>query len=73
MLAGNLVAGWQMARALLVAEDRLADGDGDADFLRAKIATARFYAEHLLSQAPGMRDAIVDGAESVTAMALDAF
>ena len=28
MLAGNLVAGWQMARALLVAEDRLAEGDG---------------------------------------------
>ena len=26
MLAGNLVAGWQMARALLVAEDRVADG-----------------------------------------------
>ena len=39
----------------------------------AKIATARFYAEHLLSRAPGQRDAIVEGAESVTAMALEAF
>ena len=27
MLAGNLVAGWQMARALLVAEQQLAAGD----------------------------------------------
>jgi alkylation response protein AidB-like acyl-CoA dehydrogenase len=73
MLAGNVVAGWQMARALLVAEDQLARGEGDAAFLRAKVATARFYAEHLLSKAPGTRDAIVDGADSVTAMALESF
>ena len=73
MLAGNVVAGWQMARALLAAERLLAAGEGDAAFLEAKIATARFYAEHLLSKAPGTRDAIVEGAESVTAMALEAF
>ncbi len=75
MLAGNVVAGWQLARALLVAEAQLArgDGDGDAAFLQAKVATARFYAEHLLSKAPGMRDTIVDGGASVTAMALESF
>lgn len=73
MLAGNLMAGWQMARALLVAEEQLADGEGDTAFLTAKIATARFYADHLLSKAPATRDAIVEGAESVTALALDAF
>jgi len=73
MLAGNLVAGWQMARALLAAERLLAAGEGDARFLAAKVATARFYADHLLSRAPAQRDAIVDGADSVTAMALDAF
>ena len=73
MLGGNLVAGWQMARSLLAAERLLASGEGDAGFFAAKIVTARFYAEHLLSRAPGQRDAIVDGAESVTAMALDAF
>ena len=72
MLAGNLVAGWQMARALIVAEDALAAGD-DVAFMRAKIATARFYADHLLTRAPGLRDAIVDGAGSVGELALDAF
>jgi len=41
MLAGNLVAGWQMARSLLAAERLLAHGDGDAGFLNAKITTAR--------------------------------
>ena len=73
MLAGNVVAGWQMARALLVAEDQLAKGEGDAAFLKAKVITARFYADHLLSKAPGMRDAIVEGADSVNAMPIDSF
>ncbi len=73
MLAGNVVAGWQMARSLVAAEDLLARGEGDAAFLKAKIATAHFYADHLLSKAPGLRDAIVDGADSVTALPLDSF
>src|SRR5450830_127417 len=72
MLAGNVVAGWQLARSLLVAQDLLAQGV-DVSFMQAKIITARFYADHLLTKAPGMRDAIVDGCESVTALALDAF
>ena len=72
MLAGNVVAGWQMARSLLVAQEQLAQGV-DAGFMKAKITTARFYADHLLTKAPGMRDSIVEGADSVTALALDAF
>jgi alkylation response protein AidB-like acyl-CoA dehydrogenase len=72
MLAGNLMAGWQMARALLVAEQRVAEGDR-TEFMRAKIHTARFYADHILSRVPGVRDSIVDGAAGVTGMALEAF
>ena len=72
MLAGNLVAGWQLARSLLVAEEELAKGH-DVDFMKAKITTAVFYADHLLSKAPGLRDSIVEGADSVTALALEAF
>ena len=72
MLTGNLVAGWQMARALLVAEAELAKGN-EAVFMQSKITTARFYADHILTKVPGMRDSIVDGADSVTELALDAF
>jgi hypothetical protein len=72
MLAGNLMAGWQLARALLVAEKAVAAGT-DVPFMQAKITTARFYADHILSQVPGVRDAIVDGSDSVTSMALDSF
>ncbi len=72
MLAGNVVAGWQLARSLLVAEEELAKGN-DAAFMQAKINTAQFYAEHILSKAEGIKSSIVDGAGSVTAMALDSF
>jgi alkylation response protein AidB-like acyl-CoA dehydrogenase len=72
MLAGNLMAGWQMARALLVAQDQLAQGV-DVAFMQAKIITARFYADHLLTKAPGMRDAILEGSDSVNSLALESF
>ncbi len=72
MLAGNVVAGWQMARALMAAEDKLAAGE-DTEFMQAKIATARFYGDHLLSKAQGTRDAIVEGAESVTLLTAEQF
>ncbi|RMW95120.1 acyl-CoA dehydrogenase [Allofranklinella schreckenbergeri] len=73
MLAGNLVAGWQLGRAMLAAKELLAKGEGDADFLRAKITTAHFYAEHILPRTGALRDAIVEGAHSVTELPLDAF
>ncbi len=72
MLAGNVIAGWQLARSLLVAQEQLAAGV-DADFMKAKIVTARFYADHLLSKAAGIRDSIVEGFDSVTAMTLESF
>jgi hypothetical protein len=72
MMAGNVMAGWQMARALLAAQEQKTAGN-DAAFMQAKVTTARFYADHILSKVPGMRDSIVDGAESVTALALESF
>ena len=72
MLTGNLMAGWQMGRALLAAQDCLNEGE-DVDFMKSKIVTARFYAEHILVKVPGLRDAIVGGADSVCDMALEAF
>jgi acyl-CoA dehydrogenase len=68
-LWGTVAGGWLMARAALIAEMKLSDGVGDADFFRAKIATARFYAEHILPQASGLASAVVNGAGSVLALA----
>ena len=72
MLSGNLMAGWQLGRALLAAQDELKQGQ-DVEFMKAKITTARFYADHILSKVPGVRDSIVQGAQSVTELALEAF
>jgi alkylation response protein AidB-like acyl-CoA dehydrogenase len=72
MLAGNLVCGWQMARALIAAENNLAAGN-DEGFMKAKIATARFYGDHILPRIGALRDTILFGGDSVTALELDAF
>ena len=72
VVAGNLVSGWQMARALLAAQALLAKGE-DVAFLQAKIATAQFYAEHILVKTGALRDSIVGGAGSVMALPLEAF
>jgi hypothetical protein len=72
LLAGNLAAGWQLARALLVAERKLAAGE-DAAFMRAKIAVARFYAEHVLTRVPGLRHSVVDGAAAATELPAEMF
>ena len=72
MLTANLVSGWQMARALIVAEDKLAAGE-DADFMTAKIATARFYGDHILARIASLRDSILTGGETVTAMPVELF
>ena len=72
MLTGNLVAGWQMGRALLVAQDKAAKGE-DVAFMQAKVVTAQFYAEHILTRTTSLRDSILAGGESTCALALDAF
>jgi acyl-CoA dehydrogenase len=67
-LWGTVAGGWQMARAALIAHAKLAAGDPDADFYRAKLATARFYAEHLLPAAAGLSREVITGAASVLAL-----
>jgi hypothetical protein len=60
--------GWIMARSAIAAADQLSKGEGDTDFLKAKVLTARFFADHILPFADGYREAVVNGASSVLAM-----
>ncbi|MEW6341759.1 MAG: acyl-CoA dehydrogenase [Pseudomonadota bacterium] len=71
-LAGIVLGGWQMARALLVAAGKHAE---DPSFYGAKIATAQFYAEHVLPQAAALEASIVSakGDEGVLALSEDQF
>ncbi len=72
-LLGIVAGGWQMARAALVSARRLAEGSGDASFYKTKITTARFYADHVLSQAPGLAYTVVNGAAGALDLTEDQF
>ena len=72
-LAGIVLGGWTMARAALVAQQKLEAGEGDASFYQAKIVTARFFADHILTQASGLRTAIVEGSAGVLGLAEEQF
>lgn len=72
-LAGIVLSGWQMARAALIAQQKLDAKEGAANFYQAKISTARFFADHYLSQAGGYCSAIVDGSSGVLALDEDQF
>jgi len=71
-LAGIVLSGWQMARALIVANARRAD---DPAFYGAKIATAHFFADHVLPQAVALEASIVSakGDQGMFALAEDQF
>ena len=70
MLAGTLLAGWQMGQAWLAAGEVMA---ADASFAQAKRTTAAFYCAHLLPRCAALRDAVVQGADSVMALPAEAF
>ena len=72
-LAGIVAGGWQMARAALISDQKLAKEEGDSSFLKSKITTARFYGDHVLVQAPGLRDTVVKGSAGVMALGEDQF
>jgi 3-(methylthio)propanoyl-CoA dehydrogenase len=72
MLTGFVCGGWQMARAALAADAALASGE-DADFHRAKIVTATFYAERILPKATSLLTLVRKGASHAQALRDDDF
>jgi len=71
-LFGIVAGGWQLGRAALIARTKMAAGDGDP-FWPAKLATTRFFADHFLTQAPGLAESVVAGAAGALDMADDSF
>ena len=69
-LAGIVLCGWQMARAMMVALDKK---DSDQRFYEAKLATARFYAEAILPQADALAAAVISSGRTVNSMSVDMF
>ncbi len=72
-LAATVCGGWMMGRAALAAARHLDSGDGDQSFFRAKIATARFYADHQLPRAAGLAESIKAGDAAIAGLGSEIF
>jgi hypothetical protein len=72
-LWGIAAGGWLMARSALAAQAKLAAAEGDEAFYSAKVATAKYYASHVLPGTGALRHAIVEGSDDVMALAVENF
>jgi len=72
-LFGIVAGGWLMAMAALAALRRRSEGAGDPAFLKAKLATARFYADNILVQAEALAAQVIRGGASVLALKAEEF
>jgi acyl-CoA dehydrogenase len=72
-LWGIVAGGWQLARAAKISVQKIAAGDTERDFYQAKLTTARFYADHVLSQASWLRHQIIEGSGSVMSLTEEQF
>jgi alkylation response protein AidB-like acyl-CoA dehydrogenase len=67
-LFGAVAGGWMMMKAATRAHAMRSNVESDAEFLTAKLASARFYAEHILPQAQAHAGTVMNGSASVLAL-----
>jgi len=72
-LLGLVAMGYCFAQSVKIANARLAEGTGEADFYKAKIATASFFFDRILPQSTACFLAIKSGKGSMMALSEDAF
>jgi len=66
-LLGAVVGGWMMGRAAQIALGKIETGEGDQEFYKAKVISARFFADQVLIEAPVHSEKVIFGASSITA------
>ncbi len=72
MYSGYIVLGYFWARMAVVALDQLQE-EGDGSFYEAKIFTARFYYQRLLTRTSSLREAILTGSDNLMDLEEQAF
>jgi 3-(methylthio)propanoyl-CoA dehydrogenase len=70
---GLLCGGWQLARAAAVASHKLSTDARDDEFMRAKLITARYYADTLLPEVSALAKEVMTGGEGALALSATAF
>ena len=61
-LLGDVVGGWMLAKGAMAASEKMAAGEGPADYWRTKIGLARVFSEQVLAGAPALASAVSQGA-----------
>ena len=72
-MMGIVSLGWMWLKMARAAQAQIDAGEGDRGFLDAKLVTARFFAERMLSDAGSLRRKLEGGAEAVMALPVEAF
>jgi 3-(methylthio)propanoyl-CoA dehydrogenase len=72
-LFGAVASGYLLARGAVAAASTSGNGVVGPAFYAARIATARFFAEHILAQSSSLQATVRDGAASVLSFAEDQF
>jgi 3-(methylthio)propanoyl-CoA dehydrogenase len=70
-LVGTVCGGWMMARAALAAVRLLAADSPEVEFLETKVATARFYVEHVLPHVAALALTVTQGSSAVLSFGAD--
>src|ERR1700761_6947417 len=72
-LFGLVALGFMWARSAIIAVEKMASANADANFYKAKLTTARFYMERILPQVAGLLTAIKAGKAAMMEMPEAAF
>ncbi|MNE02055.1 Acyl-CoA dehydrogenase [compost metagenome] len=72
-LFGLVALGFMWARMAKIAEEKLGSGEGNKDYLEAKLVTARYYFERIMPESVAHLARIQSGADSMMALNADTF
>ena len=73
MQFGYLTGAWLLVAGAIKARELLAAGNGDPEFLNAKLITARFFLEHMLPRSLSHASTVLSGSASCMELAADQF
>jgi alkylation response protein AidB-like acyl-CoA dehydrogenase len=73
MQMGYVTGGWLMVQSAEKAKALLDAGQGDPEFLQAKLVTARFFCEHMMPRHQAHATALLAGSESIMGLTNEQF
>ncbi len=73
MYSGYIIVGYMWLRMAVVAQQKIDEGTTEGDFYQAKLHTAAFYFDRLLTRTRSLVSAMESGADNLMSMAVEQF